>query len=233
MEQNYLYTKKILLIDDEPELLKLESSILCDDGFSNIFTAQTMAEGIHICKEEKPDLVLLDVMLPDGNGFALLESLRKFTDIPVVFVTAKDQPDDKLSGLTLGADDYIPKPFMPEELLLRIHAILRRCYKEEASVINLENCTIDFDRAEVYKQGMAIPLTAMEHAFLRTLARNLGRIVTIDAVCEALWGDNPFGYENSLNAHVRRIREKIELHPSNPVSLITIKGLGYKLITRK
>lgn len=233
MENNYLRTKKLLLIDDEPELLKLESSILHDDGFFNIFTAKNMMEGIEICKKEKPDLVLLDVMLPDGDGFALLESLREFTDIPVIFVTAKDQPDDKLSGLTLGADDYILKPFMPEELLLRIHAVLRRCYKEESPVLNLENCTIDFDRAEVHKQGAVIPLTAMEHAFLKVLSRNAGKIVTIDAVCEALWGDNPFGYENSLNAHVRRIREKIELNPSNPVSLITIKGLGYKLITRK
>lgn len=233
MENNYLYTKKLLLVDDEPELLKLEASILHDDGFSNIFTAQTMAEGAQICKSEKPDLALLDIMLPDGDGFALLESLREFTDIPVIFVTAKDQPDDKLSGLTLGADDYILKPFMPEELLLRIHAVLRRCYKEEAPVINLENSVIDFERAEVYKQGKAIPLTAMEHTFLKTLARNAGKIVTIDSVCEALWGDNPFGYENSLNAHVRRIREKIELNPSDPVSLITIKGLGYKLITRK
>ena len=133
----------------------------------------------------------------------------------------------------LGADDYIVKPFMPEELLLRVYAVLRRCYKEDAPLIHLTGCTIDFSRAEVNKNGDIISLTAKEHILLETLARNEGKIVTVDALCEALWGDNPFGYENSLNAHVRRIREKIETDPSKPVSLITIKGLGYKLNSRK
>ena len=100
-------------------------------------------------------------------------------------------------------------------------------------MIQLEDCTIDFSRAEVNKAGEVIPLTAKEHILLETLARNEGRIVTVDALCEALWGENPFGYENSLNAHVRRVREKIETNPSKPVSLITIKGLGYKLNMRK
>lgn len=117
--------------------------------------------------------------------------------------------------------------------MLRIYAILRRCYKEDNPLINLDGCAIDFSRAEVHKTGKIIPLTAKEHIFLETLARNEGKIVTVDALCEALWGDNPFGYENSLNAHVRRIREKIETDPSKPVSLITIKGLGYKLNARK
>ena len=131
------------------------------------------------------------------------------------------------------ADDYIVKPFLPQEFLLRVHAVLRRCYKEDSPMIQLEDCTIDFSRAEVNKAGEVIPLTAKEHVLLETLARNEGRIVTVDALCEALWGDNPFGYENSLNAHVRRVREKIETNPSKPVSLITIKGLGYKLNMRK
>ncbi len=133
----------------------------------------------------------------------------------------------------LGADDYISKPFMPQELLLRIYAVLRRTYKEDSPLLVLNGCTIDFSRAEVHKDSEIISLTAKEHILLETLARNAGKIVTVDALCEALWGDNPFGYENSLNAHVRRVREKIETDPSKPVSLITIKGLGYKLIARK
>lgn len=116
---------------------------------------------------------------------------------------------------------------------MRVYAVLRRSYKEEAPLIRLDGCTIDFSRAEIHKGGRIIPLTAKEHTLLETLARNEGRIVTLDALCEALWGDNPFGYENSLNAHVRRVREKIEIDPSKPVSLITIKGLGYKLNIRK
>lgn len=110
---------------------------------------------------------------------------------------------------------------------------LRRTYKEDSPLLVLDGCTIDFSRAEVHKGSDIISLTAKEHTLLETLARNAGKIVTVDALCEALWGDNPFGYENSLNAHVRRVREKIETDPSKPVSLITIKGLGYKLIARK
>lgn len=233
MEQTFLHTKKLLLVDDEPELLKMVTAILKDDGFENIVSATSVKEGTTIAKSEKPDLAILDVMLPDGDGFSLMGQIRSFTDVPIIFLTAKDEVANKLAGLGLGADDYIVKPFMAQELLLRVHAVLRRCYKEDGKLLKLDGCTVDFSRAEVHKAGDVIPLTAKEHTLLETLARNEGKIVSIDALCEALWGDNPFGYENSLNAHVRRIREKIETNPSKPVSLITIKGLGYKLNIRK
>ncbi len=233
MELSFLHTKKILLVDDEPELRKLVIDILSDDGFSNIIDAGTVQTGLIFARQEKPDLAILDVMLPDGNGFSLMKKLRAFTNIPVIFLTAKDEAADKLAGLGLGADDYVVKPFLPQELLLRVHAVLRRCYKADSPLLELEGCTIDFSRAEVHKNGMIVALTAKEHTLLETLSRSEGRIVSIDALCEALWGDNPFGYENSLNAHIRRIREKIETDPSKPVSLITVKGLGYKLNARK
>lgn len=233
MEQSFLHTKKILLVDDEPELRKLVIDILSDDGFSNIIDAGTVQTGLIFARQEKPDLAILDVMLPDGDGFSLMKKLRAFTNIPVIFLTAKDEAADKLAGLGLGADDYLVKPFLPQELLLRVHAVLRRCYKADSPLLELEGCTIDFSRAEVHKNGMIVALTAKEHTLLETLSRSEGRIVSIDALCEALWGDNPFGYENSLNAHIRRIREKIETDPSKPVSLITVKGLGYKLNARK
>ncbi len=233
MEQSFLHTKKILLVDDEPELRKLVIDILSDDGFSNIIDAGTVQTGLVFARQEKPDLAILDVMLPDGDGFSLMKKLRAFTNIPVIFLTAKDEAADKLAGLGLGADDYVVKPFLPQELLLRVHAVLRRCYKAESPLLELEGCTIDFSRAEVNKNGIIVALTAKEHTLLETLSHSEGRIVSIDALCEALWGDNPFGYENSLNAHIRRIREKIETDPSKPVSLITVKGLGYKLNARK
>lgn len=233
MDNSFLNRKKLLLVDDEPDLLKMVTAILKDDGFENIVTAASVREGVAAAEKEQPDLAVLDVMLPDGDGFSLMQQIRLFTDVPVIFLTAKDEAADKLAGLGLGADDYIAKPFLPQELLLRIYAVLRRCYKEDAVLIKLDGCTVDFSRAEVQKAGEIIPLTAKEHTLLETLARNEGKIVTVDALCEALWGENPFGYENSLNAHVRRIREKIETDPSKPVSLITIKGLGYKLNTRK
>lgn len=233
MEQSFLHTKKILLVDDEPELRKLVIDILSDDGFLNIIDAGTVQIGLSLVRQEKPDLAILDVMLPDGDGFSLMKKLRTFTNIPIIFLTAKDEAADKLAGLGLGADDYIVKPFLPQELLLRVYAVLRRCYKSDSPLLELEGCTIDFSRAEVNKNGIIVSLTAKEYTLLETLSHSEGRIVSIDALCEALWGNNPFGYENSLNAHIRRIREKIETNPSKPVSLITIKGLGYKLNARK
>lgn len=233
MDHGFLHSKKLLLVDDEPELLRLVTAILQDDGFTRLFPAASQEDGLTLARRERPDLAILDVCLPDGDGFSLLRELRAWTDIPVIFLTARDEASDRLAGLGLGADDYIVKPFLPQELLLRVYAVLRRCYKEDAELWTLADSTIDLSRAEVRRGDKTLPLTAMEHKLLETLARNEGRIVTVDALCEVLWGDNPFGYENSLNAHVRRIREKIEADPSKPVSLLTVKGLGYKLMVRK
>lgn len=231
MNLNYLKQKRILLVDDEQELLDMVVSILKEDGFQTIKTAKTMREAITISEAFQPELAILDVMLPDGNGFDLMEQLKKSADYPVLFLTARGEDDDKFRGFGLGADDYMVKPFLPKELLFRVSAILRRSYKAENPLVKLHDSELDFERAEVIKNGEHISLTAKEHEILAALYRNAGRIVTIDALCEAAWGDNPFGYENSLMAHIRRIREKIEANPSQPVSLITVKGLGYKLTT--
>lgn len=230
MDHSFLNTKKIMLVDDEPALLHMVAELLRDSGFQNIIMAASMTEAVRTAREMQPDLAILDVMLPDGDGFTLMRKLRTFADVPIVFLTAKDETIDRIAGLGLGADDYIVKPFMPQELLLRVYAILRRCYKENRSLVRLAGCSIDFDRAEVHKDGKVIMLTAKEYTLLKVLAGNEGRIVTLDTICEALWGDDTFGYENSLNTHIRRIRTKIEADPSRPVSLITVKGLGYKLL---
>lgn len=230
MNFDYLKLKRILLVDDEQELLDMLVSILNEDGFQHVRTAKTVNEAIAVSEVYQPELTILDVMLPDGNGFNLMKRLKEMADYPVLFLTARGEDDDRLRGFGLGADDYMVKPFLPKELLFRINAILRRSYKDENPLVKLHDSEIDFERAEVIKDGEHISLTAKEHAILTALYRNAGRIVTIDALCEAAWGDNPFGYENSLMAHIRRIREKIEANPSQPVSLITIKGLGYKLV---
>ena len=126
MDNSFLHSKRLLLVDDEQELLKMVSDILKDAGFETVLTAMTVKEAILTAKEDTPDLIVLDVMLPDGDGFSLMQQLRTFTNVPIIFLTAKDEAADKLSGLGLGADDYISKPFMPQELLLRINAVLRR-----------------------------------------------------------------------------------------------------------
>ena len=169
MDNSFLHSKKLLLVDDEPELLKMVTAILADEGFQRLVTAANMKEGIAAAKAEKPDLAILDVMLPDGEGFSLMEQIRTWTDIPVIFLTARDEAADKLAGLGLGADDYIAKPFLPQEFLLRVYAVLRQCYKEDAPILKLDSCTVDFSRAEVDKSGQILPLTAMEHKLLETL----------------------------------------------------------------
>ena len=229
----YLKNKNILLVDDEQAILDMVTSILEDDGFHNIYTAKSVGQAILLAEKCCPELAILDVMLPDGSGFDLMEKLKQSSDYPVLFLTARGEDDDKFKGFGLGADDYMVKPFLPKELLFRVMAILRRSYKGENPLVQLRDSQIDFARAEVIKNNEHIPLTAKEHDLLSALYRNAGRIVTIDALCEAAWGDNPFGYENSLMAHIRRIREKIELNPSYPVSLVTVKGLGYKLVVER
>ncbi len=229
MDTNFLLNKRILLVDDETAILDMVSSILTEYGFTHLRTATNMNAALTEASEYKPELAILDVMLPDGDGFTLLEKLKQQSDYPVLFLTARGEEEDKFRGFGLGADDYIIKPFLPKELLFRIMAILRRTYKDENPLVTLKNSQIDFSRAEILKDGKHIPLTAKEYDLLSALYRNAGRIVTIDALCEAAWGDNPYGYENSLMAHICRIREKIEQNPSQPVSLVTIKGLGYKL----
>lgn len=233
MTYDYIKQKKILLVDDEESLCQMVCSIFQKENYTRLRMAGTMTEALAICKEWKPDFAVLDVMLPDGDGISLLEKMRKFTEIPVLFLTALGEDEDRLKGLLAGADDYLVKPFLPQELLLRTAAILRRTYKEETPLVTLSGSQIDFSRAEVIKGKEQISLTAKEYEILQALYRNAGRIVTIDQLCEAAWGENPFGYENSLMAHIRRIREKIELTPSKPVSLITVKGLGYKLLVEE
>lgn len=237
METTGTYGKRILCVDDAPEIRALLRSVLQDAGYRDLAFAATHAEALSEFQRFQPEFALLDVMLPDGNGFTLARELRVLDpSLPIMFLTAKDRPQDRVSGLSIGADDYLVKPFLPQELLLRISAVLRRCYPEEtgASEVELAACTVDLDNAEVRRDdGSTVQLTAKEHALLSCLARNAGRIVTMDALCEELWGTACFGCENSLMTHVRRLREKIEARPSKPESLVTAKGLGYRLNVKK
>ena len=226
---DYLKNKRILLVDDELQLLEMIEGILREAGFTSLYKATNQTEALLLCKKIVPEIAILDVMLPDGDGFTLLKKMREIGDFPVLFLTAKDKPDDLFTGLCLGADDYMAKPFLPRELVLRLFAILRRCYKMDSPVIALKGCRIDFSKAEVERDGNTYPLTAKEVSILMTLFKMANRVITIDAICQSVWGDNLYGYENTLMAHIRRIRSKIEQNPSSPILLVTIKGLGYKL----
>ncbi len=233
MTQLALHTKKLLLVDDEPELLSLLETVFKAEGFTSIVTALDVTSALDTFQKVQPDLAILDVSLPDGDGFTLcsyLRTLSKGTPVPVIFLTAKDETADRLTGLKSGADDYLTKPFSPQELVLRVYAVLRRCYPETSTKLALAHCVIDFDAIEVVREDETkTNLTAKELTLLTILSHNPNRIVTTDRLCEECWGSS-FGYEQSLMTHIRRIREKIEKDPSNPESLITMKGLGYKLM---
>lgn len=234
-----IYEYKIMLVDDEPELRRMVRDFLTKEGFASVVAAGSCGEAREVYHREQPSLILLDVMLPDGDGFSLLQELHKESEVPVIFLSARDEDEDRLRGLGLGADDYITKPFLAKELILRVMAVLKRVYRikgtgNENEVITLGNCVIDLGSGVVHRnssdQEAEVTLTAKEYAIMAKLAANRGRIVTIDSLCEAVWQEGNYGYENTLIVHIRRLREKIEAEPSHPKHLLTVRGLGYKLV---
>lgn len=229
-----LRNKKILLVDDEKELLYITEAALRNEGFFNIYTAENCMEALKIAKNQPVALMLLDVMLPDGDGFSLFRKIREISQAPAIFLTAKGEAEDKIRGLELGADDYIVKPFLMKELTLRIMAVLRRVYQTQQEEVGfyLGSKYISFETASVLSGEKEKSFTAKEFILLKKLYENKNRIVTNDALCMAAWGDEYYGYENTLMVHIRRLREKIEEHPSAPRHLITAKGLGYKLVIK-
>ena len=179
--------------------------------------------------------MILDINLPDGDGFSLFRALRAKADVPALFLSARDADADRLFGLGLGADDNLTKPFLMQELLLRVQHILQRAYRADLSrtksdALRLGGRSVDLNDALVtLPDGSTLALTATELALLRKLAENRGHIVTYDALCTAVWGADYYGYENSLNVHIRHLREKLEEQPSRPQHLLTVRSIGYKL----
>lgn len=230
---------KILLVDDNPDLLELLRQTLQGAGYTHLDTAQTCAQAGEAFARERPGLVVLDINLPDGDGFSLFRELNGDGEIPVLFLSARDADADRLFGLGLGADDYLTKPFLTQELLLRIQLILRRVWggrgqPPAVDELHLAACRVELGDASVRRtDGTVLTLTGTERTILQKLAENRGHIVTFDAVCEAVWGQGYYGYENSLNVHIRHLREKIEADPSRPQSLVTARGLGYKLLAEE
>lgn len=230
---------EILLVDDNPDLLALLCQTLQGAGYTHLRTAGTCAQARAAFAQSEPGLVVLDINLPDGDGFSLFRELNGAGEIPVLFLSARDADADRLFGLGLGADDYLTKPFLTQELLLRIQLILRRVWGRRsqgtsADVLCLVACRVELGDASVRRSdGTVLALTGTERAILQKLADNRGHIVTYDAVCQAVWGQGYYGYENSLNVHIRHLREKIEADPSHPQSLLTARGLGYKLLTEE
>ena len=223
----------LLLVDDDHDLLEMLCSIFRRAGYNDLLTASSGAEALAIWRAQHPDMVVLDVMMPDMDGFSVLKEIRRTSRVPVLMLTARGEAEDRVEGLENGADDYLAKPFLPKELLLRVGAILNRVYPDTNEMVVLANAEVDLANAEVIKSGARTALTAKEMQLFTKLYQNAGRIVTTGTLCQTICGDYWQGYESTLSTHIRHLREKIEENPSKPVSLITVKGLGYRLTLKE
>ena len=225
----------ILIVDDNDDLLHLLREQLTSAGYRNLRTAKSCALAQEAFRARRPEMMILDINLPDGDGFTLFRSLRAQADVPALFLSARDADADRLFGLGLGADDYLTKPFLVQELLLRMQHILRRTYRDAVSrsrpgTLRIGNRTVNLnDAAVIFANGDSLSLTATELELLRKLAENRGHVVTYDALCASVWGEDYYGYENSLSVHIRHLREKLEPEPSHPKFLLTQRGIGYRL----
>ena len=199
---------KILLVDDDRDLLEMLLSIFRRAGYTKLLTASSGPEALRAWKENQPDLVVLDVMMPGMDGFSVLKEIRRTSRVPVLMLTARGEAEDRIEGLEIGADDYLPKPFLPRELLLRAGAILSRAYPEKNELVELAGATVDMANAEVFKNGEKQTLTAKELQLFEKLYQNAGRIVTTGILCETICGEFWQGYESTLSTHIRHLRKK-------------------------
>lgn len=234
-EQNYRFT--ILIVDDEQDIADLLKTVLKREGFSNIHIANTARDGLDAFKRYRPDLVLLDIMLPDGNGYDLYSKLQAIKSTSILFISAKDEEVDRLLGFAMGADDYITKPFSAKEVAFRVKARLRALSndgieKNKRHNLTFGNITLDFEAQVVYKNGEMLDLTAKELTLLFYLAEHPNRILSKEMICAAVWGEDFIGFDNTISVHIRKLRIKIEDEPSNPKWIQTVIGLGYKLVVR-
>ncbi len=222
---------KILIVEDEESVLDPLELLLSKEGFS-IETARDGRSALEKFEKVSPDLVLLDLMIPQISGTEVCRQIRAKSQVPIIMLTAKDTEVDKVVGLELGADDYIVKPYSKAELVARIKAVLRRQKIEsgagELGLISAGPVTIDIDRHLVTINGSTISLPLKEFELLEFLARNKGRVLTRTQLIDRVWGSDYFGDTKTLDVHVKRLRAKIEKDPANPIYIQTIRGLGYK-----
>lgn len=220
----------ILAVDDEAGILRLIKLALSEQGFRVISTSQG-EEAVRLAEEQRPDLVLLDVLMPEMTGLEVMRKLREQRPIPVILVTAKDNNTDKVTGLELGADDYIVKPFSPEELAARIRAVLRRSAGLQVTdrVIKKSDIEIDLNRRLVKRDGQVISLTRTEWLLLQHLATNAGKVMLNAELLSKVWGPEYRDDVQYLRVWVSRLRGKLEPDPANPVIIKTLQGIGYML----
>ena len=228
---------KILVIEDAPEVVEsVRLGFMVQWREVDLLAAATGREGLDLVEREAPDLVLLDIGLPDADGYKVLEDIRAFSDVPVVMLTARDDTMDKVKGLELGADDYVTKPFNHLELLARIKALLRRldmpAPKSRAPSFRAGELEVDFAAQEARFRGERLELTPTEYKLLYHLVRNAGRVLTHGTLLAKVWGREYLDEVDYLRVYVRRLREKLEDDSDHPRYIRTERGLGYRFLTQ-
>jgi two-component system alkaline phosphatase synthesis response regulator PhoP len=219
----------ILIVDDEENILNLVRVYLEAEGYT-VYTALDGPGGLAVFQRYKVDLVVLDVMLPGMDGLEVLQHIRRESDVYVLLLTAKSEETDRIIGLTVGADDYLTKPFSPRELVARVKVILRRGRGEKPNTENLltfPHVRIDDNRHKVWRNDEEIELTALEFKLLKTLATYAGMVLSREQLLERVWGYDFFGDERVVDVHIGHVRQKLEVDPANPEYLLTVRGVGY------
>jgi DNA-binding response OmpR family regulator len=225
--------RRILVVDDEERMVRFIRLNLEHDGF-HVSEAFNGKQAIQRLRDVNPDLILLDVMMPDLNGFEVLEMLREISNVPVIMLTAKGEEDDRVRGLELGADDYVTKPFSPRELVSRAKAVLRRTESASGSMHGLievdPRLKIDFDRREVWLESKIVKLRPTEYRLLFHLVQNAGWVVSHDQLLAKVWGYEYRDEPHYVRLYINYLRQKLEKDPANPKYILTERGVGYRFI---
>lgn len=223
-------TKTILVIDDDEKLNSLLKDYLSEFSFK-VITETNPEQALNLLKRKTPDLIILDIMLPGMDGFEVCRRIRKSYDIPVIMLTARGKVEDRIVGLELGADDYLPKPFEPRELVARIQSVLRRSLEiVKTGRLHFKNLTVDIDKQLVLLEGEAVELTTMEFEILHLLMKSPGKVFDRDQIMDSLRGLDWEAFDRSVDVLVSRLRQKLRDDPKSPQFIRTIWGRGYKFI---
>lgn len=222
----------ILVIEDEQKILNLVTAYLKAEGYT-VHTATDGLSGLKTAKRLKPDLMVLDIMLPGLDGLELLQELRRDSEVYVIMLTAKSEETDKVIGLSLGADDYLTKPFSPRELVARVKAALRRIGPQSngdagSRVLAFKHLRIDPEARRVWKENQVVELTTIEFDLLLALAEHPGRVLSREQLLQRVWGHDFYGEERVVDVHLGHIRKKIETDPAQPELIVTVRGVGYR-----
>ena len=224
----------ILICDDQTDIVNALKIYLAPEGY-RLFEAYTGDEALKIVKEQNIHLVLLDVMMPRMDGITATAKIREFSNVPIILLTAKSETEDKVLGLNVGADDYVTKPFVPVEVLARVRSHLRRYDRlgakpaERSGVITIGGVVLDDGSKTVTVDGEEASLTPIEYDILKLLMEHPGRVYSTRVIYETVWQENPYGSENAVAVHIRHLREKIEINPSEPRYIKVVWGRGYKM----